>query len=124
MAPAKRGPVLEALFLGRGLSVAALTEAVDVDREELEAFCERHHVRKLAFFESVLEEGYGSESDVDVLVWFEEGHTPGFFGFVRMERELGEVLDADELDLHTPGSLNRRFREDVLASAEVQYAQA
>ncbi len=101
-----------------------MSEPPEIDEDKLAAFCERHRVSKLAFFGSVLREDFGPSSDVDVLVWFEEGGAPGFFGLVRMERELGDLLDVEDVDLQTPGSINRRFRDDVLASAEVQYAQA
>jgi predicted nucleotidyltransferase len=98
--------------------------SLDVDQQALEAFCEEHHIARLAFFGSVLTDEFGPDSDVDVLVEFEEDHVPGFFGLVRMERALGHVLGVEDVDLHTPGSINQRFRDEVLASAEDQYAQA
>lgn len=97
---------------------------MDIDQDALEGFCKQHHIRKLAFFGSVIREDFGPGSDVDVVVEFEEDHVPGFFGLVSMERELGKLLDVEDVDLHTPGSINRRFRSEVLESAEVQYAQA
>lgn len=97
---------------------------IPVDEERIAAFCRRHHITKLAFFGSVLSDDFGPDSDVDVLVEFEEGETPGFFGLVGMEEELKEILGVPDVDLHTPGSINRRFRDEVVASAEVQYAQA
>ena len=45
-----------------------------VDREKVGDFCRKHHIRKLAFFGSVLREDFGPDSDVDVLVEFEPGH--------------------------------------------------
>ncbi len=45
-----------------------------VDREKVGDFCRKHHIRKLAFFGSVLRENFGPDSDVDVLVEFEPGH--------------------------------------------------
>lgn len=101
-----------------------MPDALDVDDEALAAFCQEHHIQRLAFFGSVLGDDFGPGSDVDVLVWFEEGEVPGFFDFVAMERDLEEILGVDDVDLQTPDSINRRFRDDVLASAEVQYAQA
>ncbi|HEY7769592.1 MAG TPA: nucleotidyltransferase domain-containing protein [Longimicrobium sp.] len=53
---------------------------IAVPRPELGAFCRRNHVRKLSFFGSVLRDDFGPESDVDVLVEFEPGHTIGYFG--------------------------------------------
>ena len=48
-----------------------------ISAQQLEAFCRRHHIRKLALFGSVLRDDFGPDSDVDVLVEFEPGHVPG-----------------------------------------------
>jgi predicted nucleotidyltransferase len=51
---------------------------IRVPRKKLEDFCRRNHIRKLAFFGSVLRDDFGPDSDVDVLVEFEPGKMPGF----------------------------------------------
>jgi predicted nucleotidyltransferase len=48
---------------------------------------------------------------------------PGLLGIARMERELSEILGGRKVDLRTPEDLSRYFRQEVLARAEVQYAQ-
>ena len=92
---------------------------IDVDRDRLAEFCRRHHVRTLAFFGSVLRDDFGPDSDVDVLVEFEPGHTPGL-AFFGMESELVRLLGR-EVDLNTPGFLSHYFRDQVLRDAEVIY---
>ena len=89
---------------------------------QLEAFCQRHHIRKLALFGSVLDDRFGPDSDVDVLVEFEPGNVPGL-AFFTMQDELA-ALFARPVDLHTPRSLSRYFRDQVLAEAQVQYVAA
>ncbi len=71
----------------------------------------------------MLREDFRPDSDIDVLVEFEDGHTPGLLGIARMERELTEILGGRRVDLRTPDDLSRYFRLEVLAKAEVQYAQ-
>lgn len=93
-----------------------------VDRQQIADFCRRHHIRKLAFFGSVLRDDFGPESDIDVLVEFEPGRVPGL-AFLAMEEELSEILGR-KVDLNTPGFLSPYFRDRVVAEAEVQYAQA
>src|SRR5512136_3109447 len=95
---------------------------IEVDKQAIARFCQKHHIRKLSFFGSVLRPDFGPDSDVDVLVEFEEGHVPGFFGMARLERELSALLGRT-VDLRTPEDLSRYFRQDVLDQAEVQYAQ-
>jgi len=93
---------------------------ISVDRQKIMDFCRRHHIRRLAFFGSVLRNDFGPESDVDVLVEFEPGHVPGL-AFLAMEEELSRILGR-KVDLNTPGFLSPYFRDQVLAEAEVQYA--
>lgn len=99
----------------------AMSLQVDVDGAQIAAFCQRHHIRKLAFFGSVLRSDFGPDSDVDVLVEFEPGFTPGL-RLIAMERELSALLAGRRVDLVTPKFLNPRIRERVLAQAETQYA--
>lgn len=101
-----------------------MTEKVPVNRARLADFCRRNHIARLSFFGSVLREDFKPESDIDVLVVFEDGRTPGFLEVARIERELSVILDNRKVDLRTSQDLSRYFRADVLASAEVQYAQA
>jgi predicted nucleotidyltransferase len=93
-----------------------------IPQEEIAAFCQRHHIHKLALFGSVLRDDFRPESDVDVLVEFEPGHTVGLMTFASMELELSEILGR-EVDLRTPASLSRYFRQEVLDMAETQYEQ-
>jgi predicted nucleotidyltransferase len=92
-------------------------------RDEVAAFCRRHHVCKLSLFGSVLRDDFGPKSDIDVLVEFEPGHVPGFFRLFDMEEELSALLGGRKVDMKTPQDLSRYFRDEVLALAEVQYAE-
>ena len=89
--------------------------------EALAAFCRKHGVRKVALFGSVLRDDFRPDSDVDVLVEFEPGARAGFLKLAGMELEMGAMLGR-KVDLRTPGELSRYFRDEVLASAEVQFA--
>ena len=94
-------------------------EHLSIDQEALAALCRRHHVRRLSLFGSVLREDFGPQSDVDVLVEFLPGHTPGL-AFFRLQDELSELLGRG-VDLHTPAFLSRYFRDRVMQEARVQY---
>lgn len=95
---------------------------IPVDQAAIREFCRRHGIRRLALFGSVIRDDFTDASDVDVLVEFHPGRTPGFFGLVRMQDELAGILGR-RVDLRTPQDLSRYFRADVLAAAEVQYAE-
>ena len=95
---------------------------ISIDREKIAAFCRRYHIRRLALFGSVLRDDFRPDSDVDVLVEFEPGHAVGLIRLAGMELELSDLLER-KADLRTPADLSRYFRQEVLESAEVQYAQ-
>lgn len=95
---------------------------LQVDQRLLREFCHRHHIRRLSFFGSVVREDFGPSSDVDVLVEFQPGHVPGL-EFFEFQDELSRLLGR-RVDLNTPGSLSKYFRERVLAEAEDQYVEA
>lgn len=93
---------------------------IDIPYDAIAAFCQRHHVRRLALFGSVLREDFGPDSDVDVMVEFEPGTRVGYFALVSMQYELEEII-ARKVDLLTPGALNPRFRQKVIDGAYVVY---
>src|SRR3990170_9062180 len=95
---------------------------INIPHNELEEFCKRHHILKLALFGSVLRDDFRPDSDVDVLVEFEATHLPGFITLAGMEIELGELIGR-KVNMNTPDCLSRYFRDEVIASAEIEYAQ-
>jgi len=96
--------------------------AVDVDRERLASFCKRHDVRKLAFFGSAIRGDFREDSDIDVLVEFKQGKTPGLLGMASLEGELSEMFGR-KADLRTPAELSKYFRQEVIESASVAYEE-
>ena len=86
--------------------------------EDIVAFCERHHIRKLALFGSILRAEFNAESDIDVLVEFEPGRVPGFFGLHRIERDIADLFGGRKVDLLTYRSLNPHLRDRILAEAD------
>ncbi len=95
---------------------------IKLPKERLEQFCRNYHIRKLSLFGSVLRDDFKASSDIDLLVEFETGFKVGLLKMARIENELSEILGR-KVDLRTPGDLSRYFREEVLESAELAYAQ-
>lgn len=90
--------------------------------EQLARFCRERHIRRLSLFGSTLKGTSRPDSDIDLLVEFEPGYEPGLLGLASMEAELAESLGGKKVDLRTPQDLSRHFRDQVLQTAEVQYA--
>jgi hypothetical protein len=95
---------------------------VIIPQSEIDQFCRKHRIRRLALFGSILRDDFTDDSDIDVLVEFEPGATPGF-AFFGMEIELSELLGR-KVDLNTPGFLSRYFRDEVLKQAKFLYESA
>ena len=93
-----------------------------VSKEKLEEFCKKHHIKKLAIFGSAIKGMLRADSDIDILVEFEEDNIPGLLTFCGMQNELSDMIGR-EVDLRTPQDLSRYFRQDVEKAAEVQYAK-
>jgi len=91
-----------------------------VDRELLSEVCGRHHVRRLSLFGSVLRDEFRPDSDVDVLVEYDAGWSPGW-NVVDLENELGRVFGGRKVDVVNRKFVNHRLRDKINAAAVVQY---
>jgi predicted nucleotidyltransferase len=95
---------------------------INVQKEKIDHFCQRHHIVYLALFGSVLTPRFSNESDIDVLVKFDKKHIPHLFGIADMESELSDIIKRT-VDLKTPNDLSPYFRNEVLAQAKVIYGK-
>jgi hypothetical protein len=99
----------------------AINEKIKLPTDEIAAFCQRNHIRKLSFFGSVLRDDFSDDSDIDVLVEFEPDAIIGW-KIVAMCAELAEIL-GHKVDFLTEGFLSPSFREEVLEQALLIYEQ-
>jgi hypothetical protein len=95
---------------------------INLPKGELAELCRRRHIRKMSLFGSVLRDDFRPDSDIDVLVEFEPGHTVGF-EILDIEEELSRLFGGQRVDIVEEKYLNRWLRARVLATAEVQYAE-
>jgi hypothetical protein len=99
-----------------------MSERLFADRSALAALCQRHHIRRLSLFGSVLKGTARQNSDVDLLAEFEPGKSPGLLGIARIEAGLSALIGGRRVDLRTAQDLSRHFRAEVVSTAETQYA--
>lgn len=95
---------------------------ISIDHKKLASFCRARDIRKLSVFGSVLRDDFSPASDIDVLIEFLPGKTPGlaFFGYAE---QLGALI-GHKVDLNTEAFLSKHFRNDILQEAIVLYEQA
>ena len=102
-----------------------LAARLGVPMSGIAAFCDRWGVEELALFGSVLRDDFGPDSDIDVLVRFKAGRTPGLFVAARIRRELADMCHRPVDLVHRPTterSRNYIRRKKILESARVVYA--
>lgn len=95
---------------------------LEFNPDDLKALCERHHVQRLAIFGSFATGAATPDSDLDILIEFAPGKTPGL-RFFTLQRELSELFGR-AVDLNTPGFLSRHFRGAAIRHAQDIYVAA
>jgi predicted nucleotidyltransferase len=94
--------------------------AIAVDGAALRAFCDRWEVSAFGVFGSVLREDFGPDSDVDVIVEFQESARHTLRDLATMREEL-ESIFGRPVDLVTrrglEASRNSVRRESILSQA-------
>jgi predicted nucleotidyltransferase len=97
---------------------------ITIPKDKAQAFCREHHICFLAMFGSVLREDFRPDSDIDILVEFEQGHQPDLFGLVELQEKLSRIV-GHKVDLVERRAVERSEnyirRRHILESAETIY---
>ena len=102
------------------MSVAELP--IQLDREKIAEFCRARGIRKLSLFGSVLREDFGPDSDVDVVVRFDEDAHWSLWDFYAVQEAL-ESLFGREVDLiELEGVINPIRKRNILSQMQPVYA--
>ncbi len=110
-------------FAERASEISPLILArIRFDPRCIAEFCRRHHIKQLSLFGSVLRDDFSPESDVDVLVEFQPGRTPGL-RFFTIQDDLTRLFGR-RVDLNTADDLSVYFREKVEAEVVPLYVES
>ena len=100
---------------------------IAIDKEQLRAFCTQWHITEISLFGSVLREDFRPDSDVDVLVTFDQDAVITLFDMVRMARALGDIFGRN-VDLVERSSIEKSHnpvrRKEILTTAQEVYRAA
>jgi uncharacterized protein len=118
--PPRRLAEAKATFADDDMCTSDL-HGVSFDAVAVHDICRRHFISRLRVYGSILREDFGPESDVDLLVEFEPGHTPGW-EFIDIQDDLA-ILLGRKVDLGTPAGLSKYIRERVLGEARTIYVR-
>jgi prevent-host-death family protein len=97
----------------------------EISPAALAEFCRRHSVKELYLFGSILNDDFGDDSDVDVMIEMNDADAPqSFEESFAMTDELEEIFGR-EVDLLTKkavtSSQNRHRKKSILESARLVY---
>jgi hypothetical protein len=87
---------------------------IDIPQKQVVDLCRRHHVRRLSLFGSVTHDDFSPQSDVDVLVEFEEGNGPSLAGLVHLQDELSGIFGQRPVNVATPSILRNPYRRKAI----------
>jgi hypothetical protein len=95
---------------------------IDVPMDAIRCFCQRWRIRELSLFGSVLRDDFHADSDVDVLVRFEQGEQWSLLDLVAMREQLQSIFGRP-VDLVEERCLRNPFRRrGILRTKEPIYA--
>jgi predicted nucleotidyltransferase len=89
---------------------------------EIAEICRRHQVRELSIFGSATRGELRPDSDIDLLVDYFPGARPSLLDLIEMMNELSD-LTGGKIDLGVKRALKPRYRDRILAEAQVIYAE-
>ena len=94
---------------------------ITVPPDALEAFCRKWKVRELSVFGSVLRDDFSPDSDVDVLVSFDDDAPWSLWDLIAMQDELAELFGRPVDLVEKEGLRNPFRRQRILETRQVIY---
>ena len=95
---------------------------IGIPQDKIADFCQRWQIKELAIFGSTLREDFRPDSDVDLLVVFEDQAPWDLFDLMDAEKELEQIFGR-RVDLVEKATIRNPFRrQHILQHHEVIYA--
>ena len=96
--------------------------SIELPEDKIADFCQRWRITEFAVFGSVLREDFGPNSDIDVLVTFQNNAPWSMWDLLDMRKELQDLFGRD-VDLVEKDALRNPFRkQEILREHKVVYA--
>ena len=90
--------------------------------EDIVRICEKYRLTELSIFGSAIREDFKDDSDVDILISYEDVWQNDPFDELYIEREFTELLNREVDIVDKDGLKNPIRREEILTTREVVYA--
>ena len=92
----------------------------NISELDLEKLCKKHHIKSLSLFGSAVRDELNTDSDIDILIEFEKGHTPGLITFIGIQNEFSSLIGR-KVDLRTKGDLSKYIVDRVINEKRIEY---
>ena len=103
--------------------VMLLGGEIPVSRSALKVLINELHINRLTLFGSAARGEITPESDIDLLVEFEEGKSPSLGGMVTIRDAFSKLFNGRRVDIATPSILNNPYRRrEIEKDMELLYA--
>ncbi len=97
-------------------------QRINLPEEKIAEFCRQGKITEFALFGSVLQEDFGPDSDIDVLVTFQDDAPWSMWDLLDMRKELQDLFGRD-VDIVEKDALRNPFRkQEILRKHKVVYA--
>ena len=83
-------------------------------RTALQALAQRHHIRRLVLFGSAARGELKADSDIDLMVEFENDEVPSLGGMVEIQEAFSALFDGRRVDIATPSILVNPYRRQAI----------
>jgi hypothetical protein len=93
---------------------------VVVPPTELDELCQRHRIRKVWFFGSVLRPDFTITSDIDILVEFESDAHISYLDLAQIQMEFEQLFER-QIDVGTWAMVHPYILPNLQATAQVIY---
>ena len=95
--------------------------AIDIPKEQLRDFCRRWKVTEFALFGSVTREGFGPNSDVDVIIALPPDAPRSLDAWMQMHDELQDIFgrEIDLIERHGLDRMRNYLRRDAILDSAV-----
>ncbi len=95
---------------------------IEINDAVIISLAKKYYIKELSFFGSVLREDFKEDSDIDILIEFEDKVDYSLFDLFTLREEF-EIALGKKVDLIEKGGLRNPYRRDnILKNSRVIYA--
>lgn len=97
-----------------GQGTIVIDSSISISRRDLSDLACRFSIRRLSLFGSAARGELRPDSDIDLIVEFEDGKSPSLGGLLDIQDAFSQLFEGRKVDLATPSILNNPYRRRAI----------